>query len=86
MLQEHYSSSDNIKKSSGKGSMLLKNYFIQEKEQKLSDAQTGKKKKKAKTSMSFFTALSLSMNNLMTKRPVPCLPHLPEVSVLSALR
>lgn len=34
MLQEHYSSSDNIKKSSGKGSMLLKNYFIQEKEQK----------------------------------------------------
>ena len=41
---------------------------IQEKEQKLSDAQTGKKKKKAKTSMSFFTALSLSMNNLMTKK------------------
>jgi len=34
MLQEYYSSSDNIKKSSGKGSMLLKNYFIQEKEQK----------------------------------------------------
>lgn len=41
---------------------------IQGKEQKLSDAQTGKKKKKAKTSMSFFTALSLSMNNLMTKK------------------
>ena len=34
MLQEYYSSSDNIKKSSGKGSMSLKNYFIQEKEQK----------------------------------------------------
>lgn len=41
---------------------------LQEKEQKLSDAQSGKKKKKAKTSMSFFTALSLSMNNLMTKK------------------
>lgn len=35
---------------------------------KKSDKNTGKKVKKQKTSMSFFTALSLSLNNLMTKK------------------
>ena len=40
---------------------------IQEKEQKLSDAQTGKKKRKQRHRCPF-TALSLSMNNLMTKK------------------
>ena len=39
-----------------------------------------------KTSMSIFTAFSLSFNNLLTKREEPYLQHLPEVSVLSVLR
>ncbi len=41
--------------------------------------------KRQKRSMSFLTALSLSFNNLRTKKAEPCLPPLPVPSVSSAL-
>ena len=39
-----------------------------------------------RSSMSPLTALALSFNNLLTKRPAPCSPRLPVPSASSALR